>query len=132
MIADRPSEKRKRPRRQNIARFVIRVAGERRWQWEPSYEAMILIEKTLKQLLAERKLELDLSHLRTPKQAITAIDLFEVELDVPMDGAQAYREGLLREENPFKWGTSAYLVWRRAYDQAKSWDVREKGRSDPK
>lgn len=83
MIADGPpSAKRKRPRRQNIARFVIRVAGERRWQWEPSYQAMILIEKALKQLLAEKKLELDLSHIRTPKQAIMAIDLFEVELDV--------------------------------------------------
>jgi hypothetical protein len=123
MSSDRLSETRKR--RLNVTRLVVRVTGDRPWRWEPSYEAMLLIERTLKKLLEERKLELDLSHLRTPQQSITAIDLFQAELDVPMDGAQAHREGFLRQENPFRWGTGGYRVWRNDYDGAKMWSVRE-------
>lgn len=118
-----PSEAPKRVK--NVVRFVVRVTGDRPWRWEPGYLAMLLIERTLKKLLAEQKLELDLSHIRTPKQTITAIDLFEAEFDTPMDGSQAYREGFLREENPFRWGTPGYRAWRRDYEEAKRWSVRE-------
>ena len=104
---------------------MIRVTGSHPWRWNSSYEAMLLIERTLKKLLSERKLELDLSHLRTPQQSITAIDLFEADLRVPLDGAQAYRAGFLRQENLFRWGTGAYRVWRRDYDEANKWSVRE-------
>lgn len=47
-LASPPSATRKRPRHQTIARFLVRVSGDRRWTWEPSYEAMLLIEKALK------------------------------------------------------------------------------------
>jgi hypothetical protein len=126
MSQDQPSsEGRKRQRPQNVVRFLVRVTGERPWRWEPGREAMLLIERTLRKLLVENRLELDLSHIRTPKQAITGIDLFEVELEAPKDGVRAYREGFLQEENPFKWGTPAYAAWRRNYDEAKIWSVRD-------
>jgi hypothetical protein len=123
MSSDRLSQTRRR--RPNVTRFVVRVTGDRPWRWEVSYEAILLIERTLKKLLEERRLELDLSHLRTPQQSIKAIDLFQAELRVPMDGAQAYREGFLRHENPHRWGTGDYRLWRKDYDGAKMWSVRE-------
>jgi hypothetical protein len=61
MSLDRSSlTARKGPRVKEVTRFVIRVTGSRPWRWNPSYEAMLLIERTLKKLLADRKLELDL------------------------------------------------------------------------
>ena len=100
----------------HIARMLVRVIGERSWDDNDRSEALVDMERALKQLVANGELELEPLRDRRA-QKVLSVDLNPVTIKTPEDGYQAKQEGFLAEENPFPLGSRKHTAWATAHAQ---------------
>ena len=100
----------------HIARMLVRVIGERSWDDNDRSEALVEMERALKQLVANGELELEPLRDRRA-QKVFSVDLNPVTIKTPEDGYQAKQEGFLAEENPFPFGSRKHTAWATAHAQ---------------
>jgi hypothetical protein len=103
--------------------MLVRLTGERPWEEIDSRRAMLLIESTLKRLVANEEIELP------PlgpggAQKILSIDLDPVTIKPPADGFEAKRQGFLIEENPFPPHSRKHEAWAKAHARPDWKDLR--------
>ena len=76
----------------HIARMLVRVIGERSWDDNDRSEALVAMERALKQLVANGELELEPLRDRRA-QKVFSVDLNPVTIKTPEDGYQAKQGG---------------------------------------